>query len=436
MKNIWLVAKREFLSRVQKKSFIVMTILGPILIAAFYGVIIWISISNIDNKELKEIAIADYSGLIDKLENETYWNYTVIDSLNNPGQEVLNSVYYASVVIPKDFSLEKPDGGKIISKQSISLSNQQHLENKIKQIVYQKKLEQSGISKSMLDSLQTKVSLQSIKNTESGSVTSVAEINTVIGYMAAFAIYLFIFIYGAQVMRGVLEEKTNRIVEVIVSSVKPFQLMAGKIFGVVLVGLTQLMVWIILSGVFITVLSVLIGGNIQNPAMPMEMSDASAINSVGNKGVASILQGLNALNLPLLLGAFVFYFLGGYLFYSALFAAIAAAVDNETDTQQFMLPVTLPLVLGIVIAMSVVTSNPHGSMAYWFSMIPFTSPVVMMVRLPFDVPLPELLLSMFLLILGFLFTTWLASRIYRVGILMYGKKATYKELWKWITYKN
>jgi ABC-2 type transport system permease protein len=284
--------------------------------------------------------------------------------------------------------------------------------------------------------LQTKVSLQSIKNTESGSVTSVAEINTVIGYMAAFAIYLFIFIYGAQVMRGVLEEKTNRIVEVIVSSVKPFQLMAGKIFGVVLVGLTQLMVWIILSGVFITVLSILIGGNIQNPTMPMEMTDASTINSVGDKGVASILQGLNALNLPLLLGAFVFYFLGGYLFYSALFAAIAAAVDNETDTQQFMLPVTLPLVLGIVIAMSVVTSNPHGSMAYWFSMIPFTSPVVMMVRLPFDVPLSELLLSMFLLILGFLFTTWLASRIYRVGILMYGKKATYKELWKWITYKN
>lgn len=436
MKNIWLVAKREFLSRVQKKSFIVMTILGPILIAAFYGIIIWISISNIDNKELKEIAIADYSGLIDTLENETYWNYTIIDSLNNPGQEVLNSVYYASVIIPKDFSLEKPEGGKIISKQSISLSNQQHLENKIKQVVYQKKLEQSGISKTMLDSLQTKVSLQSIKNTEEGSVTSVAEINTAIGYMAAFAIYLFIFIYGAQVMRGVLEEKTNRIVEVLVSSVKPFQLMAGKIFGVVLVGLTQLMVWIILSGVLISVLSILIGGNIQNPTLPTEMADANAMNAVGNKGVVSILQGLHALNLPLLLGTFIFYFLGGYLFYSSLFAAIAAAVDNETDTQQFMMPVTLPLVLGIVIAMSVVTSNPHGIMAKWFSMIPFTSPVVMMVRMPFDVPISELLVSMVLLILGFLFTTWLASRIYRIGILMYGKKATYKELWKWITYKN
>jgi ABC-2 type transport system permease protein len=240
-------------------------------------------------------------------------------------------------------------------------------------------------------------------------------------------------------MRGVIEEKTSRIIEVIVSSVKPFQLMLGKILGIGAVGLTQFLLWIILS----TGLSALASTYISNDSKAkteqgikkdVNHPDMKEVNS-GNK-VQQFLNAADTINFPLIIGTFLFYFLGGYLLYSALFAAVGSAVDNETETQQFMMPITLPLIFTFIIGMNVIVNNPDSNLSFWMSMIPFTSPIAMMIRIPFGVPAWQIALSMVFLVIGFIFTTWVASRIYRVGILMYGKKVTYKELAKWFTYKE
>jgi ABC-2 type transport system permease protein len=257
---------------------------------------------------------------------------------------------------------------------------------------------------------------------------------------------MFIFIDGAQVMRGVMEEKTSRIVEVIISSVKPFELMLGKIIGVALVGLTQFLLWVVLTaGIYTTVSATLFRNEttekkvermIQTraPAVAQMMeSDSAAVQQ--NNWAAEVTEAMATINFPLILGMFLFYFLGGYLLYSALFAAIGAAVDSETDTQQFMLPITIPLILSFIMVQYVIL-NPEGNIAFWFSMIPFTSPIIMMVRIPFGVDAWQVALSMLCLIGGFIFTTWLAGRIYRTGILMYGKKVNYRELARWLFYKG
>jgi len=256
---------------------------------------------------------------------------------------------------------------------------------------------------------------------------------------------MFIFIYGVQVMRGVIEEKTNRILEVIISSVRPFQLMMGKIIGVAMVGLTQFLLWVVLTFALTSVASpLLFGGQSKWDQVKKQMDQVEQVEkgsgvsieeiSGGDETLEEFFEVLSSINIPQILLSFIFFFLGGYLLYSALFAAVGSAVDSETDTQQFMLPITIPLVLAIIVAQTVIT-NPDSQIAFWFSMVPFTSPVVMMVRLPFGVPAWELYLSMALLIIGFLATTWLAARIYRIGVLMYGKKITYKELGKWLFYK-
>jgi ABC-2 type transport system permease protein len=241
-------------------------------------------------------------------------------------------------------------------------------------------------------------------------------------------------------MRGVIEEKTNRIIEVIVSSVKPFQLMMGKILGIGAVGLTQFLLWIFLSTTLMGVASSILldKGNIRDEITQKTLSNSQLNNASlpSHNGIGEIMTTIDSLNFPYIIGCFLFYFIGGYLIYSALFAAIGSAVDNETETQQFMFPITLPLIFTFLLGSNVIVNNPDSSMAFWLSIIPFTSPIAMMIRIPFGVPIWQLLLSMTLLIAGFVFTTWVASRIYRVGILMYGKKINYKELIKWFSYKE
>jgi len=265
----------------------------------------------------------------------------------------------------------------------------------------------------------------------------------ILGYIAGFLIYMFVFMYGSQVMRGVIEEKTSRIVEVIVSSVRPFQLMMGKIIGVALVGLTQFLLWVVLTFGLVSIAQAVFIDSVKVENMTQvvpggtgnTLNDNEQVIDQGAAEFSAMFNSIKAINFPLVLGMFVFYFLGGYLLYAAMFAAIGAAVDNETDTQQFMLPVTIPLVLGIIVMVSAI-NNPNGSLAYWFSLIPFTSPIVMMVRIPFEVPIQDVIISAGLLIITFIFMVWLAAKIYRTGILMYGKKVNYRELWKWIRYKN
>jgi len=267
--------------------------------------------------------------------------------------------------------------------------------------------------------------------------------------VASIMIYMFIFMFGSQLMRGVIEEKTNRIVEVIVSSVKPFQLMLGKIIGVALVGLTQFLLWVVFTTILVGAFQQTFPDKFKAPAaqqqfvtgqqmQPQAIADETTANlkvETGNETANQIFEAIASINFPVMIVSFIFFFIGGYLLYGALFAAIGSAVDNEADTQQFMLPVTVPLILAIVM-MQYVINNPEGPLSWWLSMIPFTSPVIMMIRIPFGVPYWELALSAVLLIAGFLATTWLAAKIYRTGILMYGKKVNYAELWKWIRYKG
>jgi ABC-2 type transport system permease protein len=304
------------------------------------------------------------------------------------------------------------------------------------------------MSETILKNIRSEVQLTTIKISEGGSEQkSFTEAYMIAGLVFSILIYMFIFMFGAQVMRGVIEEKTNRIVEVIVSSVKPFQLMMGKIIGVAMVGLTQFVLWILFTGIIITVVQQSFPDKfkLKEPTsmiqVNQEMNPAAGLSIENEKNISDaeatnvVLEALASINFPLLLSAFIFFFIGGYLLYGALFAAIGAAVDNETDTQQFMLPITVPLIFAMVVAQSIV-NDPNGPLALWLSMIPFTSPVIMMVRIPFGVPVWQVGTSMALLVAGFILTTWVAARIYRTGILMYGKKVNYRELWKWMRYKG
>lgn len=434
MKKILLITKREYTSRVMKKSFLIMTILGPILIAAFYAVIIYFTINENIGSEEKQFAVVDHSGkLKGRLQDSENLKFIFTDST-----EANLEVYDGVLEIPT--SIDPAKGMvKVKSSENLSLQSKSIISGNLEDAYEKMRMEDYGISKTLLDSVSSNIQVLAYKVEKDGTLKdSSSELFTIIGIVLAGAIYFFIFLYGVQVMRGVIEEKTNRIVEVIVSSVKPFQLMMGKVLGIAAVGLTQIIIWIALSGILISVISMSFAQD-QLPDMKQLEQMGQAAQQMPVSDMQQLFAGFKSLNLPLIALTFIFYFAGGYLLYSALFAAVGAAVDNETETQQFMLPITLPLVLAFVLSTSVVMRDPNGQMAFWLSIIPFTSPVVMMVRIPFmSFPTQawELGLSMLLLIAFFIGTIWVAGRIYRTGILMYGKKATYGELLKWLFYKS
>lgn len=445
MKKIPIVIKREYFSRVRKKSFIIMTILGPILMAALMIVPIYIAKLSDD---VKKIAIVDETGAFyDNIKNSETIKFEHLQTDIEAAKKLLDkSDYYGILHLPPIF-INSPSSARFFSTKQPSLTVKSYIENILNKELVDLKLEQSSIDKEELNRIYklSKLELATIKLSDDGEeATSSSGLTTGLSMFAGLLIYFFIFLFGAQVMRGVIEEKTSRIVEIIVSSLKPFQLMMGKIFGVALVGLTQFLLWVVLTFAIITFVQLsfpetFTGAgqmseftSVSNSAVP---EDAMNQASMGEGKFAEIWESIQAINFPLMISLFVFYFLGGYLLYSALFAAIGSAVDNEADTQQFMLPVTAPLIFSIVMS-SFVISNPQGPVSFWLSIIPFTSPIIMMMRIPFGVATWEVILSMGLLILGFLGTTWLAGKIYRTGILMYGKKINYKELGKWLFYKS
>ena len=421
MRKIWLIIKREYLVRVRKKAFIVMTIVGPLLMAAL--MIVPTYLAN-ETQELRTIAIEeDGFEFTNQIEDTDFLHFSKIPTeeatlLKNDFSE---SNYYALLYI-------EGDNFTLYSNQQISLTVSKAIENQLEQIIEHQKLKAAGIDLTILSEAQSTVHITTKIITEDGSTTnSKAEASMGIGFICGILIYMFIFMYGTMVMRGVIEEKTSRIVEVIISSVKPFQLMMGKILGVALVGLTQFALWILLT---IAIASV----------AELMFMDASSMTTELNSTQQSILLSelsnlTGGINLMQIFVSFIFYFLAGYLMYSSLFAAVGSAVDAEADTQQFVLPITIPLILAFILIQPIM-ENPDGPLAFWMSIIPFTSPVIMMVRLPFGVATWELALSMGVLILSFVLTTYLAGKIYRTGILMYGKKTSYKELWKWLSYKE
>ncbi|MEO5570078.1 MAG: ABC transporter permease [Bacteroidia bacterium] len=444
MSIIGLIIKREYLTRVKKKSFIIMTILGPLLMGGFIAFYIYLAMNQGDTVSKIKV-IDETSELFPKLKSS---NTIIFEKDTMPieiARKIFNSNdYYAILYIPSN-TFENADSITMFTEKQPSLTVSDYVENNLQKQLEEYKLNKAGINKATLDSIKTKVNLVQKAVDDKGNKEFSAGLTAGIGFAAGLLIYLFIFIYGIQVMRGVIEEKTNRIVEVIISSVRPFQLMMGKIIGIAFVGLTQFLLWIVLtSAVTSAVSSVMVGKNekakekmeqFKNPGNSVNKNFHSQSKNIDISKQFDLSKILESLNLTKILFAFLFYFLGGYLLYSALFAAVGSAVDSDTDVQQFMLPVTLPLIFGYIVS-TIVMANPESSLGFWCSIIPFTSPIVMMVRMPFDPPWFDIILSMIMLILGFIGTTWIASRIYRTGILMYGKKPSWKELGKWLFYKG
>ncbi len=444
MNKIGLIIKREYTTRVRKRSFIVMSILGPILFASLMVVPALIAMS--EDQEVKRIAVVDSSHLFMNVIPETeYLKFDYLENarLNDIKQTYSAGGYYGVLYISHIVAFE-PNSVVFYSDKQPNLATKMHISRAMENYIRDQKLKTYEIENldNILKSVKTRINIRTIKITETGrekeSHTGVA---MAVGYIGGFLIYMFIFFFGAQLMRGVIEEKVNRIVEIIVSSVKPFQLMMGKIIGIAMVGLTQFMIWVVTTFLLVTLATTLIFPEMKMTATEQVLSqDIMSSGPVEAKPEAKsedmdeimgFLSGLKDINFALTLGSFIFYFLGGYLLYGALFASIGAAVDNETDTQQFMLPLTIPLILALLVLVNSI-NNPDSAISFWFSIIPFTSPIVMMGRLPFGVPDWQVVLSMALLVLTFIGMTWLAAKIYRTGILMYGKKTSYKEIAKWI----
>jgi ABC-2 type transport system permease protein len=416
MNKVLLIIQREYFTRVRKKSFIIMIFVVPLLILAMGGVIALVAKNSNELSDKQVVKVIDESGLFaGKFKDQKNLVFeTTKRSLADLKADLKKNENLSALQIPADYT--KKDAINIFSKKKPGITLTEKIESQMNDIALNNGMIKNHIDTALLHSIKSNLSLNTVEITETGDNKTSLGANITVGIACAILIYLALFIYGAQVMRGVIEEKTSRIIEVIISSVKPFQLMLGKIIGVGLVGLTQFSAWIILS-----IIATKIAGH--------------AFSSPQG-GMMAALSVLQTIPFGKVLGCFIFYFLAGYLLYSALFAAVGSAVDSETETQQFMFPITMPLLFTYLLSVSILFRAPDSPLAVWLSIIPFTSPVAMMLRLPFGVPPWQLALSMSLLVAGFLFTTYVAARIYRVGILMYGKKASFKELAKWFFYKE
>ncbi len=438
MNKIWLVIKREYLTRVRNKTFILSTILTPLGFVAIIAVVVLITVKNVRQEK---VAVVDSQGILkSNLESSKSVTYDFTQGVDT--SNFVEKGYSAILLAPSTGNNSTPNF-KLITEKSLSSIANNRIEDDISQALENNMISQElKVDPRRIDSIKNRagaVALETNKRGEDGGIKkSNFNVASSLGYVTAFLIYIMMIVYGTMVMRGVMEEKTNRIAEVVISSVKPFQLMLGKIFGIGAVGLTQFLIWIILIGVISTVATSLIP-----PDVAQQMQDAqsgmpgqSAQTSESVKTLANAQLMLSNINWPLVIGAFLFYFFGGYLFYAALFAAVGSAVNEDAnDAQSLTFPIMLPIILAIIIMINSI-NDPSSSLATWASIIPFTSPVVMMSRIPFGVPdtVPywELGLSMILLIAGFLATTWLSAKVYRTGILLYGKKPSWKEMMKWI----
>lgn len=433
MEKIWLIIKREFITRVRKKSFLVTTLLVPLAFAAMIIVPILLATSSsehkliavVDNSRLFENKFPDSKGVYFK-----YLHQQNIDSLKQHYEEL----GYEGVLYIPEFDINRPSGFEFYSSGQASVTMESSINSDINSIIEKKRMELQGIDQSKLDGIKSDVEV-TFKNGKEGKKGS-SWVAYGVGYASGFIIYFILLLFGTSVMRGVMEEKVSRIAEVMISSVKPFQLMMGKIIGIAAVGLLQFLIW----GVLIAAIYSLIPLFVSPESMQAAAQGSQAMSqSEQAEVVRRITEVVGSIQWSLLLPCFVLYFLGGYLFYSSLYAAIGSlANEDAADIQQLTIPVTVPIIIGIMIMMKAV-HDPTSSLAVWGSIIPFTSPMVMMARLPYGVPgtVPywQLGLSFIFLIGGFMTTTWAAGRIYRTGILMYGKKITLKEAMKWVIRK-
>ena len=452
MNKISIIIRREYMTRVRKKSFIIMTLLAPILIA---GLVVVPSLLMMNSdKEHKKIAVVQdgtdlFTNVIPNTKDEEFV-YLKDANINELKNNFEKAGYYGILYLSPEL-ITTPNAVQLISKKQPPIGLLDHISNALEKEIEKQKLLAYHITDldDILKNVRTKISIQTIKINDAGQATQTSTgITMALAYISGFLMYMLVFMFGVQVMRGVIEEKVNRVVEVVVSSVRPVQLMMGKILGIALVGLTQFLIWIILSVGIISTVSATIMKDKNVTAISRTISDnimsennvvqASPQAKEVTPEFAEFSQLFNnALNQDwlLIISSFIFYFVFGYLLYASIFAAIGSAVDNETETQQFMLPITIPIIFGLFVAIGTM-QNPESSISFWFSLIPLTSPIVMMARIPFGVPYWQILISIIILILTFLGFVWMAAKVYRTGILMYGKKSSWKEIWKWLRYSG
>ncbi|WP_455170597.1 ABC transporter permease [Aegicerativicinus sediminis] len=437
MNHLGLIIEREYLTKVRNKAFIIMTILSPLIFIALIMVVAYLT--NLNNSKERTISILDETGLLkDAFVNTDLETYKFRENvgLENAKSLVKMDKDYGLLYVTKgNDSLELTNGVVFYSEETPSLTVISALENIVEQKLTQIKMQRNGVDVSKINNSRVRIDIdqESFSGETSSKLDNVLKL--AFGGLSGYLLFMFIIIYGNMIMRSVIEEKTSRIIEIIISSVKPIQLMMGKIIGTSLAGITQFVIWLILGGIAMIIVSAVFGIDLAAMQSPQQDLVNQAMQDPAVQG--KIANGMTAFfNLPILnlILAFVAFFLGGYLLYSSLYAAIGAAVDNETDTQQFMMPILVPLILAVYVGAFTVIEDPHGTVSVVFSFIPLTSPVVMLMRIPFGVPVWQQLLSLALLIGTFLLTVWFAAKIYRVGILMYGKRPSYKELFKWLKY--
>ena len=439
MSKTWLIMRREYLTRVRNKTFLLSTFLLPVVIVLFVAGAIFLAMQG---KSRHRVAVVDSNGFYHNfLKNDSTITYDFSPGLDTSNYEQRGCTAILLIPALRD---GYPPTYVLKYKKQLGFAAEEDLKEHLRTAVSDRMiLEKTGVDRGKLDSIRNasaEMNYSSYEDLGKQAKASNQMSNYIIGYVSGFLIYLLTFIYGAMVMRGVMEEKTTRIAEVVISSVKPFQLMMGKIIGIGAVGLTQFLLWILLLGGLVIVAQGFIPHDTMQQVQQIQQANAMGGASAAQAGekaalLPKILGGLSMANLWLVIGCFLFYFIGGYLFYSSLFAAVGSAVNEDPqEAQALMLPITMPVVFSFII-MSVAVQDTSGALAVWASIIPFSSPIVMMARIPFGVPLWQLGLSMLCLVLGFLFTVWLAGKIYRTGILMYGKKPTWKMMWKWAFHK-
>ena len=434
MSKLALIVKREFIAKVRNKSFIVMTFLSPLL---FVGIALFVGYLSNMKSDLKTIAIHDETGrFVNEFKSDKEYKYLNLSKVDVKvlRDSVLNESYEGLLVIPNNSQNDSLQNQvQYISNDSPSIVYISELEDVITKKMTAENFQRVGLDTIKINKAKADVSIQLNKASGETALKGLNEIKIFIGGAFGYLIMMFIIIYGNMVMRSVIEEKTSRIIEVIISSVKPFQLMMGKIIGTSLAGILQFLIWAILGLAAMFVMTTVFGAQMGATTDAQTQALQAAQNQIGGELQLYLNE---ILNLPIatILVSFIIYFIGGYFLYSSFYAAIGAAVDNETDSQQFLMPIIMPLILGVYIGFFTVVNDPHGTVATVFSMVPLTSPIVMMMRIPFGVPLWQIVLSITILFGTFFGVVWFASKIYRVGILMYGKKPTWKELYKWLKY--
>lgn len=439
MKNIFLVASREFLSQVRNKAFIIMTIISPLLIVGAGGVIFWLTATN--NSEVKNIVVIDQSAQFlttFKSDENMIFNIYTPDEAKAIKDTLAGSEYVSALLeIPAntDGNFKNIESNsKLSTNGNLGITDREKISGMMSSKIEEYRMKISGIDQEKLKDTNAKVSLN-VFNVKEGKEDRGVELKIALSGALTYIIFMFIMIYGVKVMRSVVEEKNNRVVEIIISSVKPFELMMGKILGTTMVAVTQFSIWIAMTLGLLMIFPAIAASKMDMATDLMQQAQVTEANPEIMQMVAETSEILLSFNYPLIIFTFIIYFVLGYLFYSAIFAAIGSAVDNDTDTQQFTYFPLIPMMIGLYGSFSTL-QNPDGPVAFWLSMIPFTSPISMITRIPFDIPIWELVLSISILFVSTIGMIFLASKIYRIGILIYGKKPTIKEMLKWITYKN